>query len=134
MLAWSDELKGANCSIDLATKLVTRITTEKGFYYSPKYSNKGDKSSIAKARVTRNWVTPLAKIRGIYIIGSLGGTPQMVINNGIHPQFTADDSHIYYQSYEDGKKAFRIMDVSGANQRTFIYIAIRYAVCPKSRW
>jgi imidazolonepropionase-like amidohydrolase len=60
----------------------------------------------------------------------------MVINNGIRPQFSSDDSRIFYQSSEDGKKSFRVMDVSGANQRTLYtsQYATQFAPSPDGKW
>jgi len=40
---WTDELKGTINKIDLTTHQITPLTREKGFYYTPKFSNKGDK-------------------------------------------------------------------------------------------
>jgi Tol biopolymer transport system component/imidazolonepropionase-like amidohydrolase len=148
-VAWSDELKGSINMIDLTSKTVTRLTTEKGFYYSPKFSNKGDKLIFRKGEGNEQLGYAYGKNPGIYIMpltpgmATVGGAaaltagvPQLIINNGLHPQFSADDSHIYYQSYEDGKKAFRVMDVSGANQRTLYtsQYATQFAPSPDGKW
>jgi imidazolonepropionase-like amidohydrolase/Tol biopolymer transport system component len=146
---WSDELKGSINTVDLTTKLVTRLTTEKGFYYSPKFSNRGDKLVYRKGEGNEQLGYAFGKNPGIYIMpltagmATIGGaaqltagTPQMIINNGMRPQFSADDSHIYYQSNEGDKKAFKIMDVSGANPRT-LYIsqyATQFAPSPDGKW
>jgi imidazolonepropionase-like amidohydrolase/Tol biopolymer transport system component len=133
---WNDELKGSVNTIDLTTKLVTRLTVEKGLYYSPKYSNKGDKIIYRKGEGNEQLGYSYGKNPGIYIIASTGGAPQMVINNGIRPQFSSDDSRIFYQSSEDGKKSFRVMDVSGANQRTLYtsQYATQFAPSPDGKW
>ena len=146
---WSDELKGSINLVDLATKQVTRLTTEKGFYYSPKFNNKGDKIIYRKGEGNEQLGYAYGKNPGIYImplttgIATIGGasqliagTPQMIINNGIRPQFSADDTHIYYQSSEGDKKAFKIMDISGANQRTLYtsQYATQFAPSPDSKW
>ncbi|GAB3917267.1 amidohydrolase family protein [Mucilaginibacter boryungensis] len=146
---WSDELKGSINLVDLATKQVTRLTTEKGFYYSPKFNNKGDKIIYRKGEGNEQLGYAYGKNPGIYImplttgIATIGGasqltagTPQMIINNGIRPQFSADDTHIYYQSSEGDKKAFKIMDISGANQRTLYtsQYATQFAPSPDGKW
>lgn len=147
---WNDELKGSINMIDLASKLVTRLTIEKGFYYSPKFSNKGDKIIYRKGEGNEQLGYAFGKNPGIYILplttggmATIGGimpvttgTPQMVIDNGLRPQFTADDSHIYYQSYEGDKKAYKIMDLSGANQRTLYtsQYATQFAPSPDGKW
>jgi len=146
---WSDELKASVNTVDLTTHLVTRLTAVKGFYYSPKFSNKGDRVIYCKGEGNETLGYAFGKRPGIYIIPlnnnpaataygmvSAPGVPQIVINNGTHPQFSADDSHIYYQSTEHGKKAFKVMDVSGANQRTLYTstYATQFALSPDGKW
>jgi imidazolonepropionase-like amidohydrolase/Tol biopolymer transport system component len=117
-IGWSDALKGAVNVVDLTTKTVTRITADKGFYYTPKFSNRGDKIIYRKGEGNEDLGYSFGVDPGIYVISSAGGTPQKILDNGINPRFSADDSKIYFQSREAGKKAFKVMDLSGANQRT----------------
>ena len=65
---WSDELKASVNRIDLTSCLVTRLTTEKGFYYSPKFSNKGDKIVYRKGEGNETSGFAFGKNGGIYII------------------------------------------------------------------
>jgi imidazolonepropionase-like amidohydrolase/Tol biopolymer transport system component len=115
---WNDELKGSVNKIDLTTHQITPLTRDKGFYYTPKFSNKGDKIIYRKGEGNETLGFAFGKNPGIYILADTGTTPKMIINNGINPQFSTDDSKIYYQSSEGGKKVFKVMDVSGANQKT----------------
>jgi len=146
---WNDELKGCLNLYDLNTKLVTRLFTEKGFYYSPKFSNKGDKIVYRKGEGNEELGYAYGKNGGIYTIGLTNGmatidgatqvtasTPQLIINNGIRPQFTSDDSKIYFQSYEGGNKALKIVDLSGANQRTLYtsQYATQFAPSPDGKY
>ncbi len=133
---WTDELKASINHIDLTTHIVTRLTVDKGFYYTPKFSNKGDK--IVYVKGVGNEVSGFAfgENPGIYIIPVTGGTPQMIINNGINPQFSIDDAKIYYQSEDGDKKTFRVMDASGANQRTLYTstYATQFNPSPDGKW
>jgi imidazolonepropionase-like amidohydrolase/Tol biopolymer transport system component len=115
---WSDELKGSVNKIDLTTCQVTRLTSDKGFYYSPKFSNKGDKIIFVKGVGNETSGYAFGNGPGIYTIPASGGTPKMIINHGIYPQFSANDSKIYYQSSKGDNKAFKMMDTTGANQQT----------------
>ncbi|MDB5032446.1 amidohydrolase family protein [Mucilaginibacter sp.] len=133
---WSDALKGSINKIDLTTHQITRVTTEKGFYYTPKFSNHGDKIIYRKGEGNDNLGFAFGTNPGIYIIPSAGGTAQMVINNGINPRFSTDDTKIYYQSSEGGKKAFKVMDVSGANPKT-LYTSTyttQFEPSPDGKW
>ncbi len=133
---WTDELKGTINKIDLTTHQITPLTREKGFYYTPKFSNKGDKVIYRKGEGNEVLGYSFGKNPGIYIIPDTGGTTKMVINNGINPQFSTDDSKIYYQSGEDGKKAFKVMDISGANQKTLYTstYATQFNPSPDGKW
>jgi imidazolonepropionase-like amidohydrolase/Tol biopolymer transport system component len=115
---WTDELKGSVNKIDLQTCEVTRLTPEKGFYYMPKFSNKGDKIVFRKGEGNETAGFAFGTNPGIYTIAATGGVPKRIINNGIYPQFSTDDTRIYYQSSDGDKKTFRVMDTTGANQQT----------------
>ena len=133
---WTDELKGAINRIDLTTHMVTRLTVDKGFYYAPRFSNKGDKIVFRKGEGNDDLGYAYGKDPGIYIMSSTGGKPKMIIDNGIWPQFSSDDSKIYYQSSEGENKTFRVMDTTGANQRT-LYTSkytTQFAPSPDGKW
>src|ERR1700759_552521 len=93
---WNDELKGSINKIDLTTHFVTRLTSEKGLYYSPKFSNKGDKIVFRKGEGNDLLGYSFGKDPGIYVMPAAGGKPKMLINNGLFPQYSADDSKIFY--------------------------------------
>ncbi len=109
--SWNDELKGAVNTVDLATRHISRLTTDRGLYYSPVFSNKGDKIVYRKGEGNDVLGYAYGKNPGIYVVPATGGAPQLLLNNGIRPQFSADDSKLYYQSTEDGKKAFKMIDL-----------------------
>ncbi|MDB5004654.1 MAG: translocation protein TolB [Mucilaginibacter sp.] len=136
-VGWSDALKGAINTVDLTTHIVTRLTSEKGFYYTPKFSNRGDKIIYRKGEGNEVLGFAYGTNPGIYTIPlTPGATPQMIINNGIMPRFSSDDSKIYYQSNEGGKKAYKVMDVSGANQKTLYTstYATQFEPSPDGKW
>jgi len=133
---WSDELKASVNKIDLVTCLVTRLTPEKGFYYSPKFSNKGDKVIYRKGEGNETSGFAFGKNPGIYTVPAIGGIPKMIINNGIYPRFSTDDSKIYYQSNDGDKKAFKCMDTTGANQQ-ILYTSkysTQFSPSPDGKW
>jgi imidazolonepropionase-like amidohydrolase/Tol biopolymer transport system component len=133
---WTDELKASVNKIDLLTCEVSRLTPDKGFYYSPKFSNKGDKVIFRKGVGNETSGFAFGENPGIYIVPVNGGLPKMIINNGLHPQFSADDAKIYYQSTDGDKKTFRVMDTTGANQRTLYtskYIT-QFNPSPDGKW
>jgi len=135
-VAWSDVLKGSINTVDLTTHLITKVTADKGFYYTPRYSNRGDKIIYRRGEGNEVLGFAFGTNPGIYTISPGGGTPQMILDNGINPRFSTDDSKIYYQGREGDKKAFKVMDASGANQRT-LYTSTyttQFEPSPDGKW
>lgn len=135
-VSWNDALKASINTVDLNTHVVTRITVDKGYYYTPKFSNRGDKIIFRKGEGNDVLGFAFGVDPGIYTIPANGGTPSLILDNGLDPTFSADDSKIYYQSYEGGKKAYKVMDISGANQRTLYTstYATQFAPSPDGKW
>jgi imidazolonepropionase-like amidohydrolase/Tol biopolymer transport system component len=135
-ISWSDELKGCINKIDLTTCEITKLTVDKGFYYSPRFSNKGDKIIYCKG--VGNDMTGFAfgKNPGIYMMPANGGIAKKITNNGVYPQFSSDDSKIYYQGDEGDKKAFKVIDTTGANNQTLYTAtyATQFAPSPDGKW
>lgn len=135
-VSWNDALKASINTVDLTTKMVTRITADKGYYYTPKFSNHADKIIYRKGEGNEVLGFAFGVDPGIYTIPVSGGAPTLIIDNGINPTFSTDDSKIYYQSSEGGKKAFKVMDANGANQRTLYTstYATQFAPSPDGKW
>jgi len=127
---WSDEFKGAIKRTDIKTGKTITLTDEKGYYYSPSYSNKGDKIVFRKGSGNEVLGLTYGKNTGIYMIPSNGGSKILISDNGIRPMFNADDTRIYFQGTDSGKKAFKSIDLNGANER--IHYTSQYATqfCP----
>ncbi|WP_256012599.1 amidohydrolase family protein [Desertivirga xinjiangensis] len=133
---WGDEAKGSVNKIDLTTKEITVLTTEKGFYYSPKFSSKGDKIVYRKGVGNVMLGFNHGKNPGIYIMPATGGTGIKVSDNGIRPSFNSSDSRIYFQSTQGEMKAFKSMDTNGGNVRTH-YVsryANQFVPSPDGKW
>lgn len=135
-ISWSDELKASVNKIDLTTHMITRLTAEKGFYYSPKFSGKGDKVVYSKGVGNEVLGYSFSKSPGIYMIPATGGVPKMILNNGVRPQFSADNTKIFFQSYEGDKKAYKVVDTTGANLKTLYTstYATQFAPSPDGKW
>ncbi len=135
-ITWSDELKASINKIDLTTCEITKLSTEKGFYYAPRFSNKGDKIIYVKGVGNEISGFSFGNSPGIYTIPAIGGTPKKIINKGVYPQFSNDDSKIYYQSNEGEKKAFKVIDTTGANNQTLYTstYATQFAPSPDGKW
>jgi imidazolonepropionase-like amidohydrolase/Tol biopolymer transport system component len=133
---WSDEFKGAIKRTDLKTGKTVTLTDEKGYYYSPSYANKGDKIVFRKGSGNETLGLTYGKNTGIFVISANGGAKTLVSESGIKPIFSPDDSRIYFQGYDSGKKAFKSVDLNGGNER--IHYTSQYATqfmpSPDGKW
>lgn len=133
---WNDELKGVIKRTDLKSGKTITLTDEKGFYYSPSYSNKGDRIIFRKGIGNDVLGYAYGRGTGIYIMSANGGAKTLISDNGIKPQFNTDDTRIYFQGYENGKKAFKSIDLNGANERTHYtstYVT-QFTPSPDGKW
>ncbi|MEJ2900963.1 amidohydrolase family protein [Pedobacter panaciterrae] len=127
---WSDEFKGSIKRADLKSGKTIPLTDEKGLYYSPSYSTKGDK--IVYRKGVGNDVLGYAYGRGtgIFTMSADGTAKTLISENGIKPQFNKDDTRIFFQGNEDGKKAFKSVDLNGGNPRTHYTSTYVTQFCP----
>lgn len=135
-VSWSDNNRGSINKIELRSGKITKLTYEKGFYYSPKFSNKGDKVVYRKGTGNSQLGFTYGKEPGIYIIPANGGKPTRVSSSGIRPSFNSDDSRIFFQATEAGKKALKSIDLSGGTQRTHYTstYANSFVPSPDGKW
>jgi len=133
---WSDELRGAIKRTDLKSGKTITLSDEKGFYYSPQYSTKGDKIVFRKGSGNDVLGYNYGRGTGIFIMPANGGSKTLVSENGIKPSFNNNDTRIYFQSYADGKKALKSIDLNGANERTHFtsQYANQFVISPDNKW
>lgn len=117
-VSWSDENKGSINKIELKNGRITKLTADKGYYYSPKYSGKGDKIVYRKGSGNDVLGHSFGKNIGIYLMLANGNNPKLILDNGIRPMFNHTDDRIYYQSSEGEKKALKSVDLNGGNPKT----------------
>ena len=134
--SWSDELRGAIKRTDLKSGKTITLSDEKGFYYSPQYSTKGDKIVFRKGSGNDVLGYNYGRGTGIFVMAANGGAKSLVSENGIKPSFNNTDTRIYFQSYADGKKALKSIDLNGANERTHFtsQYANQFVVSPDNKY
>lgn len=133
---WNDEARGSIMKLDLQTMTTVKLTTEKGYYYGPKFSNKGDKIVYRKGVGNDVLGYSFGKNTGIYIMNADGSGAYLVLNNGIKPQFSQDDKQLFFQSTDGDKKAMKRMDLNGANIKTLYTstYANAFSPSPDGKW
>lgn len=133
---WNDELRGAIKRADVKSGKTITLSDEKGFYYSPQYSTKGDKIVFRKGSGNDVLGYNYGRGTGIFIMPATGGSKTLVSENGIKPQFNNTDTRIYFQSTADGKKALKSIDLNGANERTHFtsQYANQFVISPDNKY
>ena len=115
---WSDEQRGAIVKYEFKGKKLTPITTERGFYYSPKFNINGDMIVYRKGVGNDVLGYVYGKNAGIYTLNLSNGEAKLVSKQGIKPSFNSTSERIYFQGSEGDKKAFKSCDLNGGNLRT----------------
>ncbi len=135
-VGWLDDQRGSIYKMDLQSQVVTKLTTERGYYYGPKYSNRGDKIIFRKGVGNDVLGYAFGKNPGMYIMPAEGGEPKLVLNNGIRPLFNSDDTRIWFQSTDAGKKALKSVDLNGGTPRTHFtsQYANIFSPSPDGKW
>lgn len=135
-VSWNDEFKGCINKAEINSGRVSTLTTEKGFYYTPRFSNKGDKIVYRKGSGNVMLGFTYGKNPGIYVMSASGGSAVKISDSGIRAYFSTNDSRIYFQSSENGKKAFKSMDLNGGTVRTHYtsQYASQFVPSPDGKW
>ncbi|HEY1024375.1 MAG TPA: amidohydrolase family protein [Sphingobacteriaceae bacterium] len=135
-VSWNDSDRGSVNRIDLKSGRITKITGEKGFYYSPKFSNNGNKIVFRKGTGNDQLGYIYGKEPGIYLVSANGGKATRISATGIRPDFSADDSRIFFQGSESGKKALKSIDLNGGTPRTHYTstYANSFVPSPDGKW
>jgi imidazolonepropionase-like amidohydrolase/Tol biopolymer transport system component len=133
---WNDEKRGSIMKFEFKGKKLGMVTTERGFYYSPKFNNMGT-SIVYRKGVGNNVLGYIyGKNPGIYTIQPESGTPKFISKEGIKPSFNSTDDRIYFQSSESGKKAFKSCDLEGDKIKTLYTstYANAFIPSPDDKW
>jgi imidazolonepropionase-like amidohydrolase/Tol biopolymer transport system component len=115
---WNDEQRGNILKYEFKTKLTSTINIERGFYYSPKFNNKGDKVIYRKGVGNDVLGFIYGKNAGIYLADLTTLETKLISKQGIKPSFNVTDDRIYFQASEADKKAFKSCDLNGGTLRT----------------
>lgn len=133
---WNDDTKCTINRLDLRSGVILPLVTEKGYYYTPRFSAKSDKVIYARGEGNMSHGFTYGKNPGIYLVAATGGSPTRLSENGIKPMFNTDDSRIFFQGRLDGKHALKSMDLNGGNVRTH-YVstyANQFVPSPDGKW
>lgn len=95
-VTWNDEAMGSIVVTDPSGKKITKITTEKGIYRTPRFSPDGNNIVFVKEDGNDDQGFTNSIKPGIYSIPAKGGKPVLVTKEGSAPIYSADGKRIFY--------------------------------------
>ncbi len=133
---WNDLTKAAIVKYSFELKDTTVLSHESGYYYSPKFSTKGDYIMYAKGTGNNNLGYSFGKNPGIYTVPANGGNPKFLLKDASNPQFNVTDSRIFYKATVGDKNLFNSCDLNGKDIRTHYSstYATQFAPSPNNKW
>ena len=96
-VTWNDTNLGAIFSIPTSGGTATKLSSEKGIYRNPSYSNNGKHIVYRKEGGNNDQGRIHSKNTGLYIMKADGSNPKLITKEGDNPKFNANDSRIIYQ-------------------------------------
>ncbi len=134
-VSYDDQEKCSINRIDLKTKRITTISKEKGFYYSPTFSRDG-RQIVYRKGTGNDALGYFGTNPGIYIMNADGTNSRLVSERGLRPMFDGTGTKLYYQSTQQGRKAFISLDLS-TNKETILFTsqyANWFVPSPDGKW
>jgi Tol biopolymer transport system component/imidazolonepropionase-like amidohydrolase len=131
---WTDEETGAVVIRDIKTGKETKLTKEKGYYHSPKWSQDGRKIVFRKGGGSDELGYAYGKETGLYLWSS--DSLRKVTSDGYNPFFSPDGKRLLYSTGGGLSKSLKSCDLSGNDIRT--HFTAKYAKdfvpSPDGKW
>jgi imidazolonepropionase-like amidohydrolase/Tol biopolymer transport system component len=139
-VTWNDSDLGAIYSIPVNGGTPKKLTSEKGIFRNPSYSSKGDLIVFRKEKGNTDQGTSFAKNPGLYTMNIDGSDLKFITEEGVFPDFYADDTRIMYQ--KGGgimgalTKELKSVDLNGQDEQVHIKSKLgnRLAPSPDGNW
>ncbi len=114
---WTDGALGAIHSIDLATKKVTKHSSNPGHYKRPAFSPGGDYITYEKGSGGFLTAPEWSSNTGIYIQSLDGDSPVRISDSGNDPHFGEDELRVYFTKFMDKKSTLVSTNLLGDDER-----------------
>ena len=117
-VTWNDENTGSVSKINLISKQVSKLTTEKGIFRTPRFSPDGKKVVYQKEDGNDAQGNAFCVNPGLYWVSSSGGKSTLITKDGSEPYFSKDGNRIFFQTNEGQDNALKSCDLTGNDVRT----------------
>ncbi len=136
-VTWNDEQTGAILSYDLKTKATTKLSIEKGIFRSPRFSSDGRLVVFQKEDGNDALGNTFCVKTGLYILDVAAKSTRFITEEGAHPYFSADNTHLFFESGSDeGEKTFVCFDLKENKAQTLFTskYANSFVPSPDNNW
>lgn len=139
-VTWNDENFGSILVMNLGTKQSEKLTTEKGIFRSPSFSNNGEMIAYMKERGNSDQGHSHTVNSGIYIVNRDGSENERIVDHGSYPMFNTDDSRVFYQTggvyFGNKTKSLWSVDLIGQDKKQHFssQYAHRIIPSPDNKW
>lgn len=139
-VTWDDAEKGSIKKMNASGGNPVTLTSEKGIYRSPSFSNDGKSIVFTKESGNGDLGQSFAKEPGIYLMDAEGKNIRKIHKEGDFPVFDKDDKRIIYQIggtfFGNLTKSLKSVDLNGKDERTHFNskYANRIVPSPDNKW
>lgn len=139
-VTWNDENLGEIYKVSIAGGNPIKLTSQKGIYRTPSFSNDGKTITYQKENGNSDMGYTFTIKPGIYTMTANGGEPKFIAGEGTHPTFSTDDKRIFYQTggeyFGNLTKSLKSVDLNGKDERTHLRskYANRLVPSPDNKW
>ncbi|WP_339716880.1 amidohydrolase family protein [Cyclobacterium amurskyense] len=139
-VTWNDLNKGTIAEIELKSKNITTITSEKGIYRHPVYSPDGKSLAYRKEGGNLDQGRTFTKNPGIYLLNLETKESKFLTASGDYPLFTKNEERLFFQTggkfFGNLTKSLKSIDLNGKDERTHIEskYANRLVPSPDNEW
>ncbi|MEM0996776.1 MAG: amidohydrolase family protein [Bacteroidota bacterium] len=122
---WRDEAHGAVVLHDLTSGSKSVISTEKGFYRSPRFSADGKMIVFERGSGTTQLGYAHSTRTGLYVYHVADQQIKRVIDHGYNPFFSPDGKRIFFTDGGGLRKSFKSVDLDGNGEKK--HFSAKYA-------
>jgi imidazolonepropionase-like amidohydrolase/Tol biopolymer transport system component len=133
---WNDESLGSIRTVGIDGRRGRTITTKKGHYVEPKFSENGAQIVFRRAGGDGIRSRLYSDNTGIYIGNAAGGEPRLVTEAGTAPRFNRAGDRIFVFGREGDKNALISVNLTGGDRRVHLLAenATEFAPSPDERF
>jgi len=119
-VTWNDEQMSSVMELNIKAGIAPKkLSTEKGIYRTPHYSNDGRKIVYRKEEGNDHLGFTFCVNPGIYILDAAGGAKaEWISKEGENPMFSADDQGLFYTLNGESEKEFKWMSLRDKKEKT----------------